>query len=223
MDTAPRMFVLGVTGGIGSGKSTVAALLAARGAQVLDADAIVRELYRGGELPRRIARRFGAAMLAPDGSVDRAALAAAVFADPAARRDLEALVHPEVRRTVEARLGELRRAGFTGLVVVDAALLVEATPPYPLDALLVVTAPPALRVERLAARGVAPDEAARRIAAQTDDAARAARADAVLVNDSSREELERRLDAALRELGSDDGFRSGYTGRSRIEEEGGEG
>ncbi len=205
------MFVLGVTGGIGAGKSTVARLLAARGAVILDADAIVAESYRGGELPRRVAARFGAGVLAPDGSVDRPALARLVFRDPAARADLEALVHPEVRRRVTAALAELRGSGWAGLVVVDAALLVEASPPYPLDALLVVTASEAIRLDRLAARGVPREEARRRMAAQIDDEARVARADVVVVNDGDLAALEAAVRRALADLGRDAPDRSGYT------------
>lgn len=207
-----RMLVVGVTGGIGAGKSTVARLLSERGARVLDADAIVRELYAGGELPRRIARRFGAATLAPDGSVDRAALARVAFAADAARQDLEALVHPEVRGHVEEALAAWRREGFDGVAVVDAALLVEAVPPYPLDALVVVTAPEGVRLARLEARGMSREEARRRMSAQASDADRNARADVVVVNDGSLAELEGRVDAALRELGRDASSRSGYTG-----------
>jgi dephospho-CoA kinase len=208
------MLVLGVTGGIGAGKSTVAGLLAARGARVLDADAIVRALYDGGDLPRRIAERFGGGVLAPDGSVDRAALGRAAFADEAARRDLEALVHPAVRERIARQLDAWRRDAFEGLAVVDAALLVEATPPLPVDALVVVSAPEEVRLTRLAARGISREEARRRMAAQASDEERAARADVVLVNDGSLEELARRVDAMLRELGRDAAGRSGYTGPS---------
>jgi dephospho-CoA kinase len=214
-------FVLGVTGGIGSGKTTVARMLAESGARVLDADGIVRAMYAGGDVPRRIARRFGPGVLGEDGSVDRAALARAVFPDAAAREDLEAIVHPEVRRRVEAGIAELREAGYDGIVVVDAALLVEAAPPYPLDALLVVTASRETRLARLEARGVPRDEAARRMAAQTSEAERTARADVVVVNDGSLEELARRVEAAIRELGRDAGPRSGYTGRPPRETPGG--
>lgn len=217
------LFVLGVTGGIGAGKSTVARILAARGAIVLDADAIVADLYRGGDLPRRLAQRFGADVVAANGSVDRPALARVVFADPTARRDLEALVHPEVRRSVRDALAGLRARKFPGLVVVDAALLVEADPPYPLDALLVVTAPEPVRLARLAARGVPADEARLRMAAQTDDAARLACADAVVRNDGTPEELERSVLRALADLGRDAAGRSLYTGQAPPEATGGDG
>ena len=163
------MFVLGVTGGIGSGKSTVAAKLAERGARVIDADVVVRDLYRGGRLPDRIEQRFGPGVRAPDGSIDRKALGAAVFNDPAARQDLERIVHPTVRETIERRIAEWRTARFRGLVVVDAALLVESRHAYPLDALLVVMAPEETRLARLRDRGVPEEEARRRMAAQTTD------------------------------------------------------
>lgn len=209
---SPGMFVLGVTGGIGAGKSTVARMLEVLGATVLDADAIVAEAYRGGDLPRRVAERFGPGVLAADGSVDRPALARLVFRDAAARKDLEALVHPEVRRRVTGALAELRAGGYPGIVVVDAALLAEASPPYPLDALLVVTAPRDVRLDRLEARGVPRDEARRRMAAQIDDSARAARADAVVVNDGSLPALMAAVGKALRDLGRDVLPGSGYTG-----------
>jgi dephospho-CoA kinase len=176
------LYVLGVTGGIGSGKSTVAAILERAGARVLDADRIVAGLYRGGDLVTAIVDRFGPEVATPAGGVNRKTLGRIVFADAAARRDLEALVHPAVRRTIEAGLTELRVAGFRGLAVIDAALLVEAEPPYPLDALLVVSAPEEARLARLEARGVPGDEGRRRMAAQTDDARRRERADAVLEN-----------------------------------------
>jgi dephospho-CoA kinase len=195
------MLVVGVTGGIGSGKSTVAGLLAARGARVLDADAIVRDLYGGGELPRRIEERFGPGVTDASGAVDRPALARVVFADPGARKDLEELVHPAVRRTVLDRLDGWRREGFDGLAVIDAALLVETDAPYPLDALVVVTAPELDRIARLEARGVPADEARRRMAAQAGDEEKEARADHVVANDGSLEDLRAAVDRLLRDLG----------------------
>jgi dephospho-CoA kinase len=197
------MLVLGVTGGIGAGKSTVAAKLAERGARVLDADRIVRELYRGGAIPDRIAARFGAGVRASDGSIDRAALAAAVFEDPVARKDLEAIVHPGVRERVERQLRDWRAEGFRGIAVIDAALLVESTYEYPLDALLVVVASEPRRLARLEARGMPEEEARRRMAAQAPDERKRARADFVVENDGSLDDLDRALDAVLAELGRD--------------------
>lgn len=209
MSKATGMLVLGVTGGIGTGKSTVARLFADRGARVADADRIVRELYAPGELAQRIAERFGTEVLAPDGSVDRASLGRVVFDSPAARRDLEALVHPAVRAAILARLSAWRDEGFRGVAVVDAALLVEAEGAYPLDRLLVVTAPDELRLVRLEARGMDPEEARRRMAAQTSDEARLAAADLTLANNGTLAELDEAVSALLRDLGRDDGVRSG--------------
>jgi len=203
------MLILGVTGGIGSGKSTVARLLAERGARVADADRIVAELYGPGELARRIGERFGAGVLTPDGSVDRAALGRVVFDSPGARRDLEELVHPAVRDAVRERLDAWRAEGFTGIAVVDAALLVEAGDAYPLDRLLVVTAPEPLRLERLRERGMDPAEARRRMAAQISDAERVAAADLTIANDGSLRELEAAVEALLRDLEGDGEATSG--------------
>lgn len=199
-----RMLVLGVTGGIGSGKSTVAAKLAERGARVIDADAVVRELYRGGRLPDRIEQRFGPGVRARDGSIDRRALGAAVFNDPAARQDLERIVHPTVRETIERRIAEWRAARFRGIVVVDAALLVESSHAYPLDALLVVVASEETRLARLRERGVPEDEARRRMAAQTTDEKRRAVADFVVENDGTLQDLDRAVEEVLEKLGRDD-------------------
>jgi dephospho-CoA kinase len=198
------MYVLGVTGGIGAGKSTVAARLATRGARVLDADQIVAALYEGGDLPALIERRFGAGVRSPDGSVDRAARAAAVFRDPAARLDLEQIVHPAVRQEVESRLAAWRQEGFGGIAIVDAALLVESEYEYPLDALLVVTAREDVRLARLQARGVTQEEARRRMAAQASEEERRARADFVVSNDGTLDDLDRELDGILTKLGRDD-------------------
>jgi dephospho-CoA kinase len=197
------MMVLGVTGGVGSGKSTVASLLARRGARILDADAIVHDLYRPGPLAERLAARFGAGVLTPEGAVNRPRLGAVVFADPAARRALEEIVHPAVRARITSEIDRLRREGFPGIVVVDAALLVETAHPYPLDALLVVVADRAVRLARLETRGLARDEAERRMEAQADDDAKRARADVVVVNDGSIADLDAALDEALTALGRD--------------------
>ncbi len=201
--SAPGMMVLGVTGGVGSGKSTVAARLAQRGARVLDADAIVHTLYGPGPMARSLGERFGGGVLESDGSVSRTRLGALVFADPAARRALEEMVHPEVRARIEREIDTLRESGFAGIVVVDAALLVETTHPYPLDALLVVVAGEETRLARLEARGLPREEARRRMKAQATDDAKRARADVVVENDGTIAELDARLDEALTALGRD--------------------
>jgi dephospho-CoA kinase len=194
---------LGVTGGVGSGKSTVAKILEKRGARVLDADAIVHELYRGGSLVDAIAQAFGPETRTASGAVDRAKLGEIVFREPQRRRQLEQLVHPEVRARVQREIDSLRRQGFAGMVVVDAALLVETPHPYPLDALAVVAAPREARLARLEARGMSRDEAERRMKAQTTDEEKERRADLILRNDGTIEDLEARIDKMLRALGRD--------------------
>jgi dephospho-CoA kinase len=201
--TRDGMFILGVTGGVGSGKSTVAKILEKRGARVLDADAIVHELYRGGPLVEAIAQAFGPHTRAADGAVHRAKLGEIVFRDPARRLELEKLVHPAVRSHVLQEIEKLRRQGFAGIVVIDAALLVESSHPYPLDALLVVTAPQKDRMARLEAKGMSREEAARRMTAQATDEEKERRADFILRNDGTMEDLEARIDEMLRALGRD--------------------
>ncbi len=155
----------------------------------------------GGALVDRIAERFGNEAKTAAGSVDREALGRIVFDSPDARLELEALVHPAVRDVVMAEIERFRADPEAALAVLDAALLVEADPPYPLDALLVVTAPLDLRLARLRARGLPEAEARRRMAAQIDDVERLARADVVVENQGSLRDLEREVMAVLSDLG----------------------
>lgn len=186
--------MVGLTGGIGSGKSAVAARLAGLGAVVVDADQLSREVVAPGtEGLAEVVTTFGDRVLGPDGALDRAALGALVFTDEAGRRALEAIIHPRVR----TRTAELVAAAQPGAVVVnDVPLLVESGlgPTYHL--VVVVQTALSTRLERLTRdRGMAPAEARRRIAAQADDARRRAAADVVLTNDGTRDELHRAVDA----------------------------
>lgn len=155
------MLVVGLVGRIGAGKSTVARLLAARGADVIDADRIAHDELADEEVRLAIAARFGGGVLAADGRIDRAALARLVFGPTAdheaALRDLEAIVHPRVRRRIEAELDRLRRLPPTGadrrVVVLDVPLLVRAGWAERCDRLLVIDCDEAERRRRLAARG----------------------------------------------------------------------
>lgn len=166
-----RTVRIGITGPIGCGKSTVAGWLAARGAAVVDADALARAVVEPGEPAlARVLERFGDAVQARDGTLDRAALARIVFADPAALRDLEAIVHPTVRPRVLAAIGAAETVGAPA-VVIEAIKLVESGLAAVCDETWLVTCTPAEQRARLAERGVAPDDAARRIAAQGDMAA----------------------------------------------------
>lgn len=171
---------VGLTGGIGAGKSEVARLLASFGAVVVDADAIAREVVEPGTPGlAAVVAEFGPGVLNPDGSLDRAALGRVVFADEGRRRALEAIVHP----LVAARSAEVIAAAPPDAVVVyDVPLLVENGLQDAYDAVVVVDAPDDVRLERLAARGVAPDDARARMAAQAGREERLAAATYVLDN-----------------------------------------
>jgi dephospho-CoA kinase len=183
---------IGLTGGIGSGKSTVARLLAARGAVIVDADQIAREVVEPGTPGlAAVVDAFGEKVLTDDGALNRPALAAVVFADAQARARLDAIVHPLVR----ARAAEVAGAAPDGAVVVhDVPLLVETGQAATYDLVLVVEAAPELRVARLVERGLTEDDARARIAAQATDEQRRAVADVVLDNSGTPEELETQVD-----------------------------
>jgi dephospho-CoA kinase len=169
-----RTVRIGITGPIGCGKSTVAGWLAARGAVTVDADVVARDVVKPGEPALALVfARFGEAVRAPDGSLDRAALGRIVFAESAALRDLEAIVHPAVRPRILAAIAEAEAAGAPA-VVVEAIKLVEGGLAALCDETWLVTCARGEQLARLAGRGVAPDDAARRIAAQDDMAARLA-------------------------------------------------
>lgn len=185
------MRVIGLTGGMGAGKSTVARMLEDHGAHVIDADAVAREVVRPGEPAlAAIVDAFGDEVLREDGALDRAALAAVVFADEDRRRDLEAVTHPAIRDRIDERLAVHERAADDRIVVLDHPLLVETGLASSLPVVVVVTAPLDTRVERLAeGRGIDREDARARIATQADDAQRLAHADHVVVNDGDEEDL----------------------------------
>jgi len=195
------MLVVGLTGGIATGKTTAARMLAERGATVLDADALVYELQAPGtDVHRAILAAFGREILAPDGTLDRGKLGARAFADPAARRVLEAIVHPALTAEIARRVEALRRGGQTWLCVLEAALLVEEGPQGIVDRVVVVTAPEVEQVARLRAKGsLSEEEAWRRVRAQLPSAVKARHADHVLVNDRDLASLARQV-AALAEV-----------------------
>jgi dephospho-CoA kinase len=183
---------IGLTGGIGSGKSTVSRLLAGHGAVIVDADAIAREVVEPGTPGlAAVVDAFGPEVLATDGSLERPALAAVVFGDPKARRRLDAIVHPLVR----ARATEVAAAAPPGAVVVhDVPLLVETGQAAAYDLVLVVEADPDTRVARLVQRGLTAEDARARMAAQATDEQRRAVADVVLDNSGTPDELEAQVD-----------------------------
>lgn len=178
---------VGLTGGLGAGKSTVAQLLAQRGAVVIDADAIARTVVRAGTPGHRaVVARFGPGFVGPDGELDRAALARLVFGDDEARAALNAIVHPLVAQ----RSAQLMSASPAGSVVVyDVPLLVESGLAGDFDMVVVVEADEDIRLTRLAGRGLSPGEARTRIRAQATDDQRRSVADEIVRNDGSLEQL----------------------------------
>lgn len=196
------MPVIGLTGGIASGKSTVASLFQAKGATVLDADVIARELVApGASALEEIRRRFGDALIAPNGWLDRGALGSIVFSDPQAREDLNEILHPRI-------FGKLRegiaQAGPDALIVVEAALLVESAPwdtgELKLDALVVIDSGVEHQVGRAVARGMSEEEVRARVEAQVSSGERKAAADFVIDNSGSPADLEEQFEMLWRQL-----------------------
>jgi dephospho-CoA kinase len=192
--------VVGVTGNIASGKSTVAARLAAHGATLIDADALAREaLAPGGRALSAVAAHWPSA-IAADGSLDRAALRRVVFAEPSARSTLNAIVHPEVARLRDMRLAEARARG-DAIVVYDVPLLFEAGLEGTVDVIVFVDASEETRLRRLVeGRGLGEREARAMMNAQMPPAPKRARSHHVVDNDGTREALDAQVDQVWRAL-----------------------
>jgi dephospho-CoA kinase len=194
------VLLVGLTGGIGSGKSTAARLLDRRGAVVIDADQLAREaVATGTEGFAKVVEAFGPGVVGPDGDLDRAALATDVFSDPSRKATLEAIVHPEVAKRFAERLEPYRDTDR--VVVYVTPLLAELGLAPAFDVVVVVTASPRLRVSRVASeRDLSPEDVRRRMAAQATDEQRAEVADVLLDNDGTLGDLERQVDWLWREL-----------------------
>ncbi len=190
------MPLIALTGGIASGKSTIARRLSELGAVVVDADHIVRDVQRpGSPVLAAIAEEFGDGMLQADGALDRAALASRVFGDDAAVKRLNAIVHPAVRAESTRRLAEAREADPAAVVVYDVPLLVEARVDDPWELIVVAHAPADVRRERLVElRGMTEADAAARIASQVPDETRLAIADAVIDTTGSLDDTRSQVD-----------------------------
>ena len=192
------MLRVGLTGGLASGKSTVAGILRELGAAVFDADAIVRALYAPGGAGAAAAHDlFGDDVLGPDGRIDRARIAEKVFADPAARHALEARIHPLVGAERARLFAEAAKAGAR-VAVAEASQLLEAKTEADYDRVLLVVAPEAERLRRWEEKGGDAEDARRRIAAQIAPEAARARATEVIVNDGTPEDLRRKVEAVFR-------------------------
>ncbi|WP_203566867.1 dephospho-CoA kinase [Aestuariimicrobium ganziense] len=189
---------VGLTGGIASGKSTVANLLSAHGAQVIDSDLLAREVVAAGtDGLQAVAERFGPSVISADGTLDRPALGALVFPDPAARADLEAIIHPRVR----ARAAELERESEAEVVVQMIPLLVETQQQHSFDLVAVVDLPVWLQSDRLRQRnGFSDDEVSARLASQTTRGQRLRAAGLVIDNSGTRGELAAVVDQVWRLL-----------------------
>ena len=195
------MKVVGLCGGIGAGKSTVAQLLAERGAVVIDVDALGRSVLAHDEVRHAVVAEFGDGVLDADGGIDRAALAREVFSCEGRLTDLEAISHPAIDREIARHL-EALASDPPDLVVLDMAVLVESDLGKLSDGrgyteVGVVEAHAEVRLERLVARGMAADDARARMAAQATDAERRAVADHVLVNDGDEADLAERVDELI--------------------------
>jgi dephospho-CoA kinase len=189
---------VGLTGGVGSGKSTVSALLAEHGAVIIDADRIAREVVEPGTVGYdAVVARFGPSVVAADGSLDRPALAAIVFADDDARRDLNAIVHPLVG---EGSAQVVASVPDDAIVVFDVPLLVESGLAAGYDDVVVVEADEPIRLARLAERGLAEADARARMAAQASDEQRRAVATELIDNNGSRDALADQVSALWQRL-----------------------
>ena len=196
------MIVIGLTGGIGSGKSTVSEALVARGAVLIDADAVVKELQQPGqEVYAAMVEHFGAGIVGDDGQLVRPKIAEIVFSDKAALKALNAMVHPPVNREIRRRIRE--QADTDNLVVLDIPLLVEGIlaggpPRYVVSGILVVDTPPEVAVDRLVEhRGFDRDDAEKRIGAQVAREQRLGLADFVVDNSGAPESLPKQIDRAV--------------------------
>jgi dephospho-CoA kinase len=196
------MIIVGITGGIGTGKGLATEFFRSRGAAIIDADEIARELAQpGSQMVADIALEFGRSVLRQDGSLDRRELARMVFGDPDAVARLNAIAHPPIRAEVERRIASLVRENTAGVVCLVAPLLLEAGLGDTVDRLLVMTADEGTRVRRVVARdGVSEDEVRARMAAQMPPGEQVGRADWVVDGTGGREEALRQLDVIWAEL-----------------------
>ena len=206
-----RFLLVGLTGGIATGKSFVTALLRGRGAVVIDADVLAREVVAPGEPAlAQIVEAFGRDVLAPDGTLDRKRLGAIVFADPAKRRRLEQITHPAIRERFARQIAALIQQDFGGLVFFDAPVMIESGNYRNMDKIVVVVTDDATQRARLAARdGIDPAEIERKIASQMPLAEKLKLADYVIDNSGDRAATEAQVDRVVRALEADRDARAG--------------
>jgi dephospho-CoA kinase len=195
------MLKIALTGGIATGKSYVLNRFRQRGVPCLDADELAHGVTAAQtEATAAIAARFGAGVLAADGSVDRKKLGPIVFADPAARRELEAITHPAVYRAIQAGLRAFELMGEDAFAIVDVPLLFETGAEKGFDKVIVTTCPPETQLARLIARGLSEDAARQRLAAQWPSDKKAARADFVVHTGGTFDDTNRQVDDIYRAI-----------------------
>jgi dephospho-CoA kinase len=195
------MLKIALTGGIATGKSYVLDRFRQRGVPCLDADDLAHGVTAAGtEATAAIAARFGADVLAADGSVDRKKLGPVVFADPAARRELEAMTHPAVYRAIAAGLRAFELMGDGPFAIVDIPLLFETGAEKDFDRVIVTACAPETQLARLITRGLSTDAARQRLAAQWPTEKKTARADFVVTTDGSFDETDRQVERVMETL-----------------------
>jgi dephospho-CoA kinase len=197
-----RFLLVGLTGGIATGKSTVSAMFAHLGARIIDADLLAREVVAPGQRAHaEIVQAFGPEVLQDDGYLDRKRLGAIIFADADKRKRLEQITHPAIRARQQRILSVYEEEAFEGVVIWDAALLLESGSATGMDRVVVVFVDPATELSRLMARdGLGEEEARRRIASQMPVAEKAKLAEYVIDNSGSRAETEHQVREVYRAL-----------------------
>ena len=188
------VLIVGLTGGIGAGKSSVAQLLAGHGAAVVDVDALGREIIApGGSAVQAVLERFGSELADPDGGIDRPALAQIVFNDAESLTALNEISHPAINQLLDERIGTIAASGDADVVVLDMAVLVESTlgrdTRFPYEVVITVEAPPDVRLERLVERGMTSEDAKARLASQATDEQRRDAANFVIGNGGGSDDL----------------------------------
>ncbi len=198
----PRLLTIGLTGGIGSGKSTVAAMLRDKGAHLIDADKVGHEAYEPGtKVWQEVVAAFGRDIVGEDGGIDRKKLGPIVFGNPEALQRLNSIVHPRMREMIGAKLDGLRRAGQVRVAVVEAAILIEADWVPLVDEVWVTTAPEDVAVQRVSARnGFSPDQVRARIRSQLSNEERIKHAARVIDTDCTLEEVRAQIDRVWVEI-----------------------
>lgn len=196
------MKVIGLTGGIGTGKSTVEEIFKSLGVDVIDADKVVHTLYRKDEIKRKVKELFGEGVFT-DGEIDRKKLADLVFSDSLKRKAIERLIHPEVEKYIQDWLEEIKSKNDSGIAIVSVPLMIETGSYRKYQKIILVYAPKDKQIERLLKKGYTLEDAVRRIEAQMDIDEKLKFADYVIMNTSTIEHLKDEVERVLNEIKAD--------------------